>query len=98
MKTLDFDTWKAEYQPRIIDEPNTECDTHPDEEGCSCEYLYPTNREELADFDETAEAEQRVWTWFMDGTGAAPIVSGIHGDDEWLLVTAKPWTEDTTVD
>jgi hypothetical protein len=91
---IKFDAWKAEYQPRIIDEPNTECDEHPDEEGCACDYLYPTNREELADYDETALAEQRVWTWFMDG----PIVSGIHGHDEWLLVTRKPWTESTTVD
>lgn len=93
---IDFDTWKAEYQPRMIDQYNYEgdCDKHPDEEGCACEFLYPTNLEELPDYDETALAEQRVWTWRKDGT----VVSGVASDDEWLLITIKPWTESITVD
>lgn len=93
MKTLDFDTWKAEYQPRVYEDTGAECDEHG--WSCECEFLYTVTPTELADDDEdlAAGAECRLWTWRNDGT----IVSGVESSNADVLITAKPYTEATIV-
>jgi hypothetical protein len=101
MQTIDFDTWKAEYEPRLMDE--VECDDHAE---CECEYLYPYQMGELQYYLDTAEddkelgeedardnlalaiSENRVWSWQADR-----IVTGVISERSDLLVTTKPWTE-----
>lgn len=102
---IPFDQWKAEYEPRLMLEP--ECDDHDE---CECEYLYPYDLGELSWYLETAEddkesggedardnlalaiSENRVWTWETDR-----IINGVVSEKGDLLVTTKPWTENTEV-
>lgn len=91
MKTLDFDTWKAEYQPRVYEDTGAECDEHG--WSCECEFLYTVNLDELDADDANAVAENRIWTWKVGGE----IVSGIQKPGWDFLITAKPYTEETTV-
>ena len=89
-KTIDFDEWKAEYEPRVY--LDMECDDH---EECDCEFLYThdlseIDSDEYEDEDSLRRAidENRVWTW--DNIG---IRSGVDNQRSELLVTKKPWTE-----
>jgi hypothetical protein len=95
MKAVDFDTWKAEYIPRIYDQSADMCEEDDHTDFCDCEYLYTVTLEDLADDedDANAEAEQRLWTWREDGT----IVSGIENRRADLLITEKPWSEPTKI-
>lgn len=107
---IPFDQWKAEYEPRLMLEP--ECDTcdWEDRFTCECEFLYPYQMGELPYYLETADedkerggddardnlalaiSENRVWTWDNDG-----MRSGITSPKSDLLVTTKPWTEETEI-
>jgi hypothetical protein len=93
MRTIEFDAWKAEYEPRIYDQSADMCED--DHEVCDCEFLYTVNLDELADDEDDANAvaEQRLWTWREDGT----IVSGIENRKADLLITEKPWSEPTEI-
>ena len=91
---IPFDTWKAEYEPRIS--LDMECDEH---EECECEVLYPYHLSEIDDYEDEdslrlAIEQDRVWTW--DNRG---IRSGIDKTEPWadLLITKKAWTEETEV-
>ena len=88
---IEFDTWKAEYEPRIYEDSGAECFDH---EECECEFLYTFELQELEqdEEDSSAIAENRVWSWLTNGD----IVSGIVIPND-LLVTKKPWTERTWV-
>jgi hypothetical protein len=88
---IDFDTWKAEYQPRIYEDSGAECDEHGWE--CECEFLYTVTLDELDDEDANAVAENRIWTWMVGGD----IVSGIQQPGWDFLITKKPYSEATTV-
>ena len=87
---IDFETWKAEYEPQIYEDSGAECYDHDE---CECEFLYTYEPSEILDDEELAPLvkQHRVWTWRSDGS----IVNGIAGSD--LLVTAKPWTEEMEV-
>lgn len=105
MIRIEFDAWKAEYEPRLVEEP--ECDDHDE---CECEYLYPYDLGELQYYLDFAEddkesggedardnlaiaiSENRVWSWESDR-----IVNGVVSERSDLLVTTKPWTETTEV-
>jgi hypothetical protein len=89
--TLDFDTWKAEYQPRVYEDTGAECDEHGWE--CECEFLYTVNLDELEDEDANAVAENRIWTWMVGGE----IVSGIQKPGWDFLITKKPYNEEIVV-
>ena len=91
-KTIDFDEWKAEYEPRVYEDSGAYCFDHEDE--CDCEFLYTHDQSEI-DYDYEDEDslrraidENRVWTW--DNVG---IRSGADNERSELLVTKKPWTE-----
>lgn len=93
MINLPFEQWKAEYQPRVY--LDMECDDH---EECECEFLYSYDMseidyEEYEDEDSLRRAidENRVWTW------GDRIESGITNPKGDLLVTRKPWAEQTIV-
>lgn len=88
-----FDTWKAEYEPRIYEQSSEMCEE--DHEECDCEFLYTVDLTELAEDEEdhAAGPERRLWTWRNDGT----IVSGVESVHADILITAKPYTEDTMV-
>ena len=102
VRTIDFDTWKAEYEPRVYEDSGAWCDEHADENvanpenWCDCEFLYTYTLPELADEDyvdevwreDVAIQENRVWTW--DNVG---IRSGVDNERSELLVTKKPYTE-----
>jgi hypothetical protein len=92
MRVIDFDTWKAEYEPRVYQDSGAWCYDHNGD--CDCEFLYTVELSELTEEEEdfNAEEEQRLWTWHEDGT----IVSGIHDKRAALLITKKPWHEATT--
>jgi hypothetical protein len=92
MLELNFDTWKAEYEPKIYEDSGAECYDH---EECECEFLYTYDLAELDFYDELAPAiiENRVWTWHGDGR----IVSGIDNPRADILVTAKPYEQETIV-
>jgi len=89
---IDFETWKAEFKPRIYQDSGAECYDH---EVCSCEFLYTVELSELADDDDdrNAEAEQRLWSWQANGL----IVSGVTDLRADLLITEKPWSKLTMV-
>jgi hypothetical protein len=89
--TLDFDTWKAEYEPRIYEDSGAECDEHGWE--CGCEFLYTVSLDELDDEDANAVAENRIWTWMIGGD----IVSGIQKPGWDFLITKKPYNEEIVV-
>lgn len=88
---IEFDTWKAEYQPRVYEDSGAECFDH---EECECEFLYTFELQELEQDEEESSAitENRVWSWLTNGD----IVSGIVIPND-LLVTQRPWTERTWV-
>ncbi len=90
---IPFETWKAEYEPRIYQDSGAECDEHGWE--CECEFLYTVDPTELIDDEEdhAAGPERRLWTWHGDGT----ITSGVDSVHADILITAKPYTEETTV-
>ena len=89
---LAFEQWKADYQPRIYEDSGAECFDH---EECECEFLYTFELCELMEDEENATAlqENRVWSWLQDGS----IVSGVTDERAELLVTVKPYTEETEV-
>ena len=103
---IEFDTWKAEYQPRVYESSGEMCDEHDTfeigAEPCECEFLYtydqtdPEDEDEETDYPEDslrlAIKENRVWTWDNQG-----IRSGITGVGSELLVTKKAWTQQTEV-
>ena len=93
MKAMDFDTWKAEYEPRIYDQSADMCED--DHEICDCEFLYTVNLDELADEEDDANAvaENRIWTWKVGGD----IVSGVQTPGWDFLITKKAYTEEITV-
>lgn len=104
---ITFDQWKAEYQPRIYEDSGAECFDH---EECDCEFLYTYELGELPYYLETAEddkesggdeardnlalaiSENRVWTWEV-----GRIINGVVSERSDLLVTTKPWTEETEI-
>jgi hypothetical protein len=103
---IQFDTWKAEFKPRVYEDTGAWCDGHEDANRadmanwCECEFLYTTDLTELEDDEEIdpehslslAIKENRVWTW--DNAG---IRSGVTTDRSELITTAKAWTEQTEV-
>ena len=93
MRTMEFDAWKAEYEPRIYDQSADMCED--DHEICDCEFLYTVNLDELADDegDANAVAENRIWTWMVGGE----IVAGVQSPGWDFLITTKPYTEAITV-
>ena len=102
MKQIEFDAWKAEYEPRVYEDSGAWCDEHEDanledpENWCECEFLHTYTLPELSDEDyededwreNSAIQENRVWTW--DNVG---IRSGVDNERSELLITKKPWTE-----
>jgi hypothetical protein len=85
MNTIDFATWKAEYQPRIYEDSGAECFDH---EECECEFLYTFEHDEVAELkEEEGVKHNQIWTWLSDGT----IKAGICGPD--LLITEKRWRD-----
>ena len=91
MMTIDFDTWKAEYIPRVYVDSGAECDEHGWD--CECEFLYTVDIDELDEEDYKAGPENRLWTWRADGS----IVSGVVSFKSDILITEKPYTEATLV-
>jgi hypothetical protein len=93
MIEIEFDAWKAEYEPRIYDQSSDMCED--DHEICDCEFLYTVNLEELADEEDDANAvaENRIWTWMVGGK----IVSGVQTPGWDFLITKKAYTEPTEV-
>jgi hypothetical protein len=108
MIQIDFDTWKAEYEPRVYEDSGAYCFDHEDQ--CDCEFLYTYQMGELQYYLDTAEddkelggedardnlaiaiSENRVWSWLDDR-----IVIGVVSQRSDLLVTTKPWTENVEV-
>jgi hypothetical protein len=92
---IKFDTWKAEYQPRIYDQSSEMCEEEAHVDYCDCEFLYTVDLAELAEDEEDHAAghERRLWTWRGDGT----IVSGIEDVRGDILITVKPYSEYTMV-
>lgn len=88
---IKFEDWKAEYVPRIYVDSGAECDEHG--WGCACEFLYTIDPYELDEEDINAGLERRLWTWRNDGT----IVSGVTNWKADILITERPYTEDTVV-
>lgn len=92
MTNLDFETWKSEYQPRVYEDSGAECFDHDE---CECEFLYTWTADELQEEDDEEWAnaidQNRVWTW------EDRIYSGITNPRGDLIVTRKPWTEETVV-
>ena len=88
---MDFQTWKAEYQPRIYEDTGAECYDH---ETCDCEFLYTFDASDPYEAEELALAidERRAWTWHSDGR----ICSGTlcRGD---YLITEKPYEYDMEI-
>ena len=85
MSTIDFASWKAEYQPRVYEDSGAECFDH---EECDCEFLYTFELEELEELQEEEGYKlNQIWTWETGGN----IVAGISAGE--LLVTEKPWTD-----
>ncbi len=95
MKAMDFDTWKAEYEPRIYIQSSEMCEEEDHVEICDCEFLYTVNLDELADEEDDANAvaENRIWTWMVGGK----IVSGVQTPGWDFLITKKAYTEPTEV-
>ena len=93
MIEIEFDAWKAEYEPRIYDQSSDMCED--DHEICDCEFLYTVNLDELADEEDDANAvaENRIWTWQVGGA----IVSGVQTPGWDFLITKKPYTEEMRV-
>ena len=97
MIQIDFDAWKAEYEPRIYEDSGAECFDH---EECDCEFLYTYTLPELIDenwededwMETKAIQEKRIWTWDNEG-----IRSGVTNERSELLITKKPWTEETEI-
>ena len=88
MKQIKFDTWKAEYKPRIYEDSGAECFDHDE---CDCEFLYTfdlTERDGYSD-EEVIKAfcESRIWTWFPDGT----IRSGCWNYKADVLITERAY-------
>jgi hypothetical protein len=81
---IPFNSWKAEYQPRIYEDSGAECFDH---EECDCEFLYTFEDSEV---EEEGIERNKVWTWRSDGS----IRAGTWGPE--LLVTEKPWTNINT--
>lgn len=98
---LDFDTWKAIYQPRIYVDTGAWCEEHAEDNEaepsnwCECEFLYTFELSELEqdEDDSSAISERRVWTWNSDGT----ISSGIANDRADILVTVKPYEQEMII-
>ena len=94
---MEFETWKAEYEPRVYVDSGAECFEH---EECDCEFLYTYDITELDDKDDEddedslilAVKENRVWTWDNKG-----IRSGITNTSSDLLVTKKAWTNEMEI-
>jgi hypothetical protein len=82
---ITFDTWKAEYQPRVYEDSGAECDEHGWE--CECEFLYTVDLHDMLEEDANAGHERRLWTWRNDGT----IVSGVEDVRGDILITVKPY-------
>ena len=84
MSTIDFDTWKAEYKPRVYEDSGAECFDHDE---CDCEFLYTFELDELQELQEEEGYKlNQIWTWTSDA-----IKAGIGAGE--LLVTEKPWTD-----
>lgn len=97
---MNFEAWKAEYQPRIYEDTGAWCYDHEEENKanpenwCSCEFLYTFDPDDEDEGAELALAidERRAWTWHSDGR----ICSGTmcRGD---YLITEKPYDRDIEV-
>jgi hypothetical protein len=84
MSTIPFDTWKAEYKPRVYEDSGAECFDHDE---CDCEFLYTFELDELQELQEEEGYKlNQIWTWTSDA-----IKAGIGAGE--LLVTEKPWTD-----
>jgi hypothetical protein len=82
---IPFNTWKAEYQPRIYEDSGAECYDH---EECDCEFLYTFEHHEVEELKEEEGIKyNQVWTWRSDGS----ITAGVCGPE--LLITEKRWTD-----
>jgi hypothetical protein len=102
LKQIDFDTWKAEYEPRVYEDSGAYCFDHEEqnlsdpENWCDCEFLYTYTLPELTDenwededwMETKAIQEKRIWTWDNEG-----IRSGVTNERSELLITKKPWAE-----
>lgn len=93
--TMNFETWKTEYEPRIYVDSGAECFEHDE---CDCEFLYTYDMTEIDDEEDEdslalAIKENRVWTWDNKG-----IRSGITNSTADLLVTKKAWTTEMEID